>query len=91
MPKHMLNVCIVCQLILHLIFFFTFSPFIANFSRPALKSLELPYCCPIHAKLAVAGAAGGPVHVFGREAKPGIALLCQARRLHQHPPQSTTH
>lgn len=60
-------------------------------SPPALTSLELPYCCPFYAKLAVAGAPGGPVHVFGREAKPGIALLCQARRLHQHPPQSTPH
>lgn len=39
-------------------------------------------------KMAVAGAPGGPVHVFSREAEPGMALLCQARRLHQHPPKA---
>ena len=32
----------------------------------------------------VAGAAGWPVRVFGTPTQLGIALLCQARRPHQH-------
>lgn len=86
---YMLNACFLNQLILQLLFHHQGHHCLRVFDHSS-PVLELPYCCPIHAKMAVAGAPGGPVHVFGREAKPGIALLCQARRLHQHP-QSTPH
>lgn len=85
--QYMFNAYFLCQLILQLISYHQSHHCPRLFDHSNLV-LELPYCCPIHAKMAVAGAPGGPVHVFGREAKPGIALLCQARRLHQHPPKA---